>query len=1156
MKKLCILMLALASAASALALAACQKDEKVETSDYVISDFESDAEYLTMLWENYFGKVDENEDPAYIVSGERSARLEVHGYKKDNLTPAVTMYTDTAFNGKVDYTDTLYFEISVYNTMSVDVPIDFTFYSNSMETGKNGWYPTQSLTAKPKQWNTFKIDIDRIDLSKNWGLDKISKFKFTFLDYSDADPAVLYFDQFIAHTTNMAIPEFEMEETHEVKKVGESYAVASMDATVRRVYKDGALREDLASASSIALEKGVYQIDYIKSFEDGSSSRVKTVYVHAENAQLVDIKAADCKEEPERAGTLFAGLSDDTDYAIFEGRTALKMSGARDPDQPYGFTWNTGVTETIKSIVLYVYNARDVNVRMWSQYAWPILPEGTFFDLAAKEWTRVELTGDFNEYANGWATGSPVKRDPTTGEWQLFIPIQIWDTHYEVYLHALIETESGSDYVYVPLEEKLRYAAAGNEVTVEEVEGATWIIKKNGEEVASLANAKKFTAEAGEYTIEYTKRKGEAVGTASCTIYAEDVANGWLNVAEEDFGGPVEGVDIAGLAAPGSMEIGGTQKLFGKDLIHIAGTTSSPDIVANIRTGLSGTPSKVTYYIYNASAGQVRARFNADANMFDMQPQSWTRFGVDGETFIWYVENHGTTGAKLANGWKDGEEWILRFPFRVAEVIEYDLYLAVFFEGEFAPVEEPTAEIELETTEKFVAAGDEVTVEEVEGATWIVKKNGEEVTSLANAKKFTAEAGTYTVEYTKQVGDETGRATCTVHAEDVANGWLNVAEENLSGPVEGVDIAGLAAPDAIGIGGTQKLFGKDLIHITGTTSSSDIVANIRTGLSGTPSNVTYYVYNASAGPVNGRFNADANIFEMQSGTWIRFEVKGDTFIWYAENHGATGAKLANGWKDGEEWILRFPFQVVKVAEYDLYLAVFFEGDFTPVEAGGEISGNETKVIAPGVAYTVTAYPGTTWTVKKNGTADESLTNGFTPEKGDCYVVEYSKDGQIVKTDTLYCEAGSIATIAASDCRNDEERSGRIEASGANASEHALGEGQSLRMTAAQDGDKQAGLTWDTGLTGEVDSIVFYIYNDRDVVVTFYYGDNMSINIPAKSQIRIELAGSQFETWNGNWNGATHSQLYRDEDGSWCVYFQVQFWDSNVDLYINAFVATK
>ncbi len=1176
MKKILIFLLSVLAAASAFAFVACKDgEEPIESGEYMISDFESDAEYLTMLWENYFGKVDENEDPQYVVSGQRSARFEIHGYNKDNYTPTVTIYTNTDYNDKVDYTDTVSFEVNVYNTMSEDVNFDFTFYSATLAVGKGGWYPTQTLTAKAGQWNKLTVAIDRIDLSKNWGLDSISKFKFTFPDATDEDPIVLYFDKFIAHTSTMPIPDFEMEETHEVVKAGETYNIQPMEDTELQVYKDDVLVPELSSASSIDLEKGVYQIDYMRTFADGSKSRVKTAYVHAENAELVQLKAADCVAEPDRPGTLLAGLSDDTDYAIFDGYTALKMSGARDPDVPYGFTWNTGVTGTIKSVVLYVYNARDVNIRMWSQYAWPFLQAGTFFDITPKTWTRVEITGDFNDYANTWATGSPVKRDAETGEWQIFIPIQIWDTNYEVYLHALIEEESG-DYVNVPLEEKVRYVEAGKEISVEKPEGATWIVKKDGEEVPSLANAEKFTPEAGEYTVEYTKTVGTATGTATCTIYAEDVANSWLAADSGTLGGPVSGIDLSGFSSPENMAAGGDTTLFGQQLVHVNGTTASPDIVMNWHTGLKGTVSNVTYYIYNNSEGQVRVRFNADANMIDMQPKSWTRFEIDGETFLWYQQNHGTVGAQLASGWLDGEEWILRFPLRVADVAQYDLYIGVLFEGDFTEVgQEPeTPEIELTEDEYWLAAGTEFTVEQVNGAAWTVEKDGTPVDSLANAEKFTLEAGTYVIKYTRTSDSATAEAT--VYAEDM-NSWLEADAGSLGGPVAGVDSSAFGTPEKMEVGGDVTLFDKDFVHVSGTTTVPDIMLNWHTGLlCTTPEDlvysvtaVTYYFYNNSDGPVRFRLNADANIIDIPAKTWVRFEMEGDDFEWYAEQHGTNQSNPANGWFDNGEWVFRFPMRVADVAQYDVYIGVFFEGEFAEVgeepQPDPELPAFELDqdeyFVAAGTEFTVEKAEGATWVVKKDGVAVDSLANAekFTPEAG-VYTLEYTRtaDGATAAC-TIYAEdmadwlEVSNADLNGSDVPDNP-------AFGSPAEMEVGGEitlfGKDFIHYSGTKNENDLRATVSTGLSGTPDYITIYVYNNSDAAINARFNADANIvTIAPQSWIRLNIPADTFIWYQQNHGltGSSQATGYVDTNGEWVFRFLFQIMNvSEYDLYIGIF----
>ena len=149
MKRMAIKILALLTALLLLCggAAACsdsQEGNAASTEKLVVCGFESKRELLSIVY-NLFGKAELDASEEYVTEGEYCAKLttEIPVREEKGSDINMTFITGTQFISKTDYSDTVAFELDMYNASGY--AIDFAFALNTytilgyytLETGAN-----------------------------------------------------------------------------------------------------------------------------------------------------------------------------------------------------------------------------------------------------------------------------------------------------------------------------------------------------------------------------------------------------------------------------------------------------------------------------------------------------------------------------------------------------------------------------------------------------------------------------------------------------------------------------------------------------------------------------------------------------------------------------------------------------------------------------------------------------------------------------------------------------------------------------------------------------------------------------------------------------------------------------------------------------------
>ncbi len=177
-------------------------------STVLLSGFESYDELLSMNWQNMFGKADLVTDDEYVTEGNYAAKLTVSGDYTAGAAarPTMTIYTDTAWLNKQDYTDTTGMSVDVYNAQSTALNMYFQFaILNDQNTLQ--YSSEQKIVLQPGA-NAVEIAFDRGFLNQLIDIKNITRLLFAFDNATEKNQPdrVLYMDNFVAHTTAEAIP--------------------------------------------------------------------------------------------------------------------------------------------------------------------------------------------------------------------------------------------------------------------------------------------------------------------------------------------------------------------------------------------------------------------------------------------------------------------------------------------------------------------------------------------------------------------------------------------------------------------------------------------------------------------------------------------------------------------------------------------------------------------------------------------------------------------------------------------------------------------------------------------------------------------------------------------------------------------------------------
>lgn len=165
MKKLVCLAMTLCLLFAFCAFGCGTAEKNASDEGYILlNDFEDyGRNFESLLFRNYFGRIDVNTDKQFVTSGEQSAKVMPFGdyYTPSQPTLYIPFYS-TRFNYNYeDLSDIEYLTLDVFNTEETDVTMYYSFVFSPGESAARG----KSVTLNPGL-NNVKIatDLDLINL--------------------------------------------------------------------------------------------------------------------------------------------------------------------------------------------------------------------------------------------------------------------------------------------------------------------------------------------------------------------------------------------------------------------------------------------------------------------------------------------------------------------------------------------------------------------------------------------------------------------------------------------------------------------------------------------------------------------------------------------------------------------------------------------------------------------------------------------------------------------------------------------------------------------------------------------------------------------------------------------------------------------------------
>lgn len=228
-KKFWILLALLMLCLAAVSAAGCSKKQSGD-STVLLSGFESVDELLSMNWQNMFGAADVVEDDDYVTQGEHAAKLSVRGdYSAGTAArPSMTIYTNSEWLQKTDYSDTTKMTVDVYNAQDETVNMYFQFgVLNEQNTYQ---YSSETKIELQPGANSVEIPFDRAFLDQLIDIKNIMRLLFMFDNETVKNqPArVLYMDNFVAHTTTEPIPtDVKIRQENEIESADRAEYISS-----------------------------------------------------------------------------------------------------------------------------------------------------------------------------------------------------------------------------------------------------------------------------------------------------------------------------------------------------------------------------------------------------------------------------------------------------------------------------------------------------------------------------------------------------------------------------------------------------------------------------------------------------------------------------------------------------------------------------------------------------------------------------------------------------------------------------------------------------------------------------------------------------------------------------------------------------------------
>ena len=349
----------------------------------------------------------------------------------------------------------------------------------------------------------------------------------------------------------------------------------------------------------------------------------------------------------------------------------------------------------------------------------------------------------------------------------------------------------------------------------------------------------------------------------------------------------------------------------------------------------------------------------------------------------------------------------------------------------------------------------------------------------------------------------------------------------------------------------MTFLGTNMLHVSGTRTLPDMGFVWKSGVFNDLNSLTIYVYNNSDGAISYNYGSGASM-RIQPKSWGVSETLNATQI----------AQCAAGWKDncsamnlfGREngtgqWVFNITANIASTTNYEFFVAFVMEKGEVPEPTFTLQKSSDAVALSSG-AYAVPEEADATWEVWFNEAklTDGVTAEGFTPSAAGTYEVRYTKEmyGQTA-TATMYVYV--VDTDALEVPNNSFE---------ADPYEHPVFEtmevvetdtlASAIHLSGNLTSVWDAGCTWNTGVTDDLDSITFYIYNGSDASVNFVYGYGASVQVDAGAWAAVTIAGS---TLTDNANGyGSGSQVGRVEN-EWLFVLQFQTISTTVqDIYIS------
>lgn len=180
-----------------LSVAACAKPQAESGDSMTISSFESYDELQTFSWFNNFGRVDVNENSAFITNGSKSARLELHGNPSGNM-PTMYIWCDTKYFSNYNFSSVMAITVDVFNESSKDVKMNLSFVTRKNKVRKE-YPPTEFNLTSGKNNITYLIDRQVAKYLCDTDSMEYIKIEFEQPNSYTADRNVLYMDNLVAH---------------------------------------------------------------------------------------------------------------------------------------------------------------------------------------------------------------------------------------------------------------------------------------------------------------------------------------------------------------------------------------------------------------------------------------------------------------------------------------------------------------------------------------------------------------------------------------------------------------------------------------------------------------------------------------------------------------------------------------------------------------------------------------------------------------------------------------------------------------------------------------------------------------------------------------------------------------------------------------------